>query len=51
MDRIVIPELLDTDAGTPREVEDSLADLKMINRYFGGHRTMTRKAHPTPLAR
>lgn len=39
MQRVVIPELLDTDAGTPREVEDSLADLRMINRYFGGVRT------------
>jgi ubiquinone/menaquinone biosynthesis C-methylase UbiE len=32
---------LDTDAGTPREVEDSLADLKTINRYFGGLYAMT----------
>lgn len=40
MQRVVIPELLDTDAGTPREVEDSLADLRMINRYFGGLKTM-----------
>lgn len=39
MQRVVIPELLDTDAGTSREVEDSLADLRMINRYFGGVRT------------
>lgn len=39
MQRVVIPELLDTDAGTPHEVEDSLADLRMINRYFGGVRT------------
>jgi ubiquinone/menaquinone biosynthesis C-methylase UbiE len=31
---------LDTDAGTPREVEDSLADLRTINRYFGGLHTM-----------
>lgn len=40
MQRVVIPELLDNDAGTPREVEDSLADLQMINRYFGGRKTM-----------
>jgi len=39
--RQVTPELLDTDAGTPREIQDSLADLKTINRYFGGLRTMT----------
>lgn len=41
MERIVIPELLDSDTGTPREVEDSLADLRMINRYFGGLHSMT----------
>jgi ubiquinone/menaquinone biosynthesis C-methylase UbiE len=40
MQRVVIPELLDTDTGTQREVEDSLADLRMINRRFGGVRTM-----------
>jgi len=41
MKRIVIPELLDSDAGTPREIQDSLADLRTINRYFGGLHTMT----------
>lgn len=41
MQRVVIPELLDTDTGTPREVEDSLADLRMINRYFGGKHSMS----------
>lgn len=40
MIRIVIPELLDEDAGTPREIADSLADLRTINRYFGGVHTM-----------
>ena len=40
MKRKVIPELLDSDAGTPREIADSLADLRMINRRFGGARTM-----------
>jgi ubiquinone/menaquinone biosynthesis C-methylase UbiE len=39
--RIVIPELLDTDAGTPQEVADSLADLRMFNRCFGGVHTTT----------
>ena len=39
--RLVIPELLDSDAGTPRQIQDSLADLKTINRYFGGLHTMT----------
>lgn len=44
MQRVVIPELLDTDAGTPREIQDSLADLRTINRYFGGLHTMTELA-------
>jgi ubiquinone/menaquinone biosynthesis C-methylase UbiE len=38
--RVVIPELLDTDAGTREEVEASLADLRMVNRWFGGARVM-----------
>jgi len=42
MRRIVVPELLDTDAGTPREVADSIADLRMFNRAFGGVRVMAR---------
>ena len=37
MKRVVIPELLDTDSGTPEEIRDSLADLATINRYLGGH--------------
>lgn len=41
MERQVVPELLDSDSGTPREVEGSLADLRMFNRYFGGVRTMS----------
>ncbi len=40
MNRTVEPELLDTDAGTPQEVADSLADLRAINRRFGGVSTM-----------
>jgi ubiquinone/menaquinone biosynthesis C-methylase UbiE len=40
MKRVVVPELLDTDSGTPEEVAGSLADLRMLNRYFGGIRTM-----------
>jgi ubiquinone/menaquinone biosynthesis C-methylase UbiE len=40
MKRVVIPELLDTDAGTRAEVEASLADLRMVNRWFGGTRVM-----------
>ncbi len=40
MRRIVVPELLDTDAGTPHEVAGSIADLRMFNRAFGGTRTV-----------
>ena len=41
MRRVVVPELLDTDSGTPCEVEGSLLDLRMFNRRFGGVRAMT----------
>lgn len=40
MKRTPTLELLDTDAGTPAEVAASLADLRMINRWFGGVDTM-----------
>jgi ubiquinone/menaquinone biosynthesis C-methylase UbiE len=36
MERVVIPELLDSDAGSPQEVAESLADLRWVNRWFGG---------------
>ncbi|MGE5324683.1 MAG: methyltransferase domain-containing protein [Actinomycetota bacterium] len=39
MKRVVVPELLDEDAGTREEVEDSLADLRMFNQRFGGIHT------------
>jgi ubiquinone/menaquinone biosynthesis C-methylase UbiE len=41
MKRVVVPELLDTDAGTPREVATSLQDLRRLNRWFGGIHTMS----------
>ena len=41
MRRTVIPELLDSDAGTPAEVAGSLADLRFFNRAFGGSATMS----------
>ncbi len=41
MKRVVAPELLDSDSGTPQEIEDSLADLRMFNLRFGGVHTMT----------
>jgi SAM-dependent methyltransferase len=37
--RVVIPELLDGDAGTPAEIQASLRDLRFINRWFGGAAT------------
>jgi len=36
MKRTVIPELLDSDAGSPADISASLADLRMFNRWFGG---------------
>jgi ubiquinone/menaquinone biosynthesis C-methylase UbiE len=36
MRRQVVPELLDADSGTAREVHDSLDDLQRINTLFGG---------------
>jgi ubiquinone/menaquinone biosynthesis C-methylase UbiE len=41
MKRVVVAELLDTDAGTPREVAASLKDLRMFNSWFGGVHTMS----------
>ncbi len=41
MKRVVVPELLDSDAGTPREVERSIVDLRMFNRAFGGIRAVS----------
>ncbi|HYY68800.1 MAG TPA: methyltransferase domain-containing protein [Terriglobales bacterium] len=41
MKRIVIPELLDTNAGSPAEIATSLADLRMVDRWFGGASTMS----------
>jgi ubiquinone/menaquinone biosynthesis C-methylase UbiE len=39
MKRIPTAELLDFDAGTPQEIASSLADLRWINRTFGGQST------------
>jgi ubiquinone/menaquinone biosynthesis C-methylase UbiE len=41
MERVRTPELLDSDSGTPREIADSLVDLRMFNRVFGGIRAMS----------
>ena len=42
MQRVVTPELLDTDAVSPREIQKTLADLRRINRWFGGIGTTRR---------
>jgi ubiquinone/menaquinone biosynthesis C-methylase UbiE len=39
MKRVVIPELLDTDSGSPGEVAIALSDLQHINQWFGGTAT------------
>jgi len=41
MERKVIPELLDDDLGTPKEIAESLVDLRHINNWFGGTATTT----------
>ena len=42
MKRVVTPELLDSDAATPAEVQETLSDLRRINRWFGGISTTRR---------
>jgi ubiquinone/menaquinone biosynthesis C-methylase UbiE len=36
MKRVVIPELLDNDSGTPAEIVRAISDLQHINQWFGG---------------
>jgi ubiquinone/menaquinone biosynthesis C-methylase UbiE len=36
MKRVVRAELLDADAGSPAEIARSLADIRFVNRWFGG---------------
>jgi hypothetical protein len=50
MKRVPITELLDTDDGTPAEVAGSLADLRMINRRFGGRETTRRMVEKVAFA-
>jgi ubiquinone/menaquinone biosynthesis C-methylase UbiE len=42
MQRVDLTEILDTDACSPAEVEESLRDLGRINRWFGGVTTSRR---------
>jgi ubiquinone/menaquinone biosynthesis C-methylase UbiE len=41
MQRVVTPELLDEDLGTPEEIRSTLLDLRGFNRNFGGFRSIT----------
>jgi ubiquinone/menaquinone biosynthesis C-methylase UbiE len=57
MKRVVVPELLDTDSGTPAEVTTALSDLRHINQWFGGIETtqsmieqVWQKAHVNSLS-
>ena len=40
MERVVTPELLDEDLGTPEEIRSTLLDLRRFNQYFGGFRSV-----------
>ena len=40
MKRVVTPEFLDEDLGSPEEIRQALLDLDVINRNFGGFRSM-----------
>ncbi len=44
---MVTPELLDSDVGTPAEIERSLRDIGRINRWFGGTSTTARMVERT----
>ncbi len=48
--RVVTPELLDSDSGTPDEISDSLTDLRDINRRFGGIATTRSMIEKVALA-
>jgi len=41
MKRVVTPELLDEDLGTPEEIRRTLLDLRGFNQNFGGFRSVT----------
>ncbi len=40
MKRVVTPELLDEDLGTPEEIRQTLLDLRGFNQNFGGFRSV-----------
>jgi SAM-dependent methyltransferase len=41
MERVVTPELLDEDLGTPEEIRKTLLDLRGFNQNFGGFRSVS----------
>ena len=41
MKRVVTPELLDEDLGTPQEIQSTLLDLRGLNQNFGGFSSMS----------
>jgi len=41
MKRVVTPELLDEDLGTPQEIRSTLLDLRGLNQNFGGLSSMS----------
>jgi ubiquinone/menaquinone biosynthesis C-methylase UbiE len=52
MERVLHAELLDHDAGSPREIDAALRSLRWVNRLFGGNamhaRLLQRAAAPVP---
>ncbi|MGA2962165.1 MAG: hypothetical protein ABSD96_10875, partial [Candidatus Korobacteraceae bacterium] len=42
MKRTIDSELLDSDRGTPAEIAAALADIRRVNRWFGGVSTSER---------
>jgi ubiquinone/menaquinone biosynthesis C-methylase UbiE len=55
MRRVVVPELLDGGWGEPQDITASLADLRRVNRWFGGIHTsvqlVTQAARSLPCSR
>lgn len=50
MDRFDAPEMLDLNVGTLGDAAESLADLRRINRWLGGTRTLARHLLPRVAA-
>lgn len=50
MKRILVPERLDADAGTPRQIAAAMDDLRHINSWFGGISTTVHMLREVVLA-